>query len=220
MDIFYCYGHVYTHGHLVLGHPREFTGMTIHNFHLIAIQMSSRHTGEEIFLHAAKARLDVISPRWRDVIVSISTDGEWKMTGRVQGVATRFEQVAKPGFFRLWCGQHQLDLVLQAFFKAIMNKEFYSLLAGLISYLRRQQNLINNMKTKAKKVADTRWESMSNVASWFRQHQITVQAYLNEKQPPCAPRTEWWVFIIFVGKVSCCEANYTFRSLEGLTTLV
>ena len=100
-----------------------------------------------------------------------------------------------------------------------MNEEFYSLLAGLISYLQRQQNLINDMKTKAKKVADTRWESMSNVASWFRQHQITVQAYLNEKQPPCAPPTEWWVFIIFVGKVSC-EAPYTFRSLEGLTTLV
>ena len=79
---------------------RLFTGMAIHNFHLIAIPMFSRHAGEEIFLHAATA-LDVISPRWRDVIVSISTDGEWKMTGRVQGVATRFEQVAKPGFFRL-----------------------------------------------------------------------------------------------------------------------
>ena len=197
---------------------RLFTGGAVHNFHLLAIPMFSRHTGEEIFLHAVKA-LDVICPRWRDIIISISTDGERKMTGRVQGVATRFEQVAKPGFFRLWCGLHQLDIVLQAFFKAIMNEEFYTLLTGLISYLRRQQNLINDMKTKAKKVADTRWESMSNVASWFRKHRQSVQAYLNEKKPPCAPSTEWWVFIIFVGKVSC-EASYTFRSLEGLTTLV
>jgi hypothetical protein len=32
------------------------------------------------------------------------------------GVATRFERVAKPRFFRIWCGMHQLDLVMQAFF--------------------------------------------------------------------------------------------------------
>jgi hypothetical protein len=77
------------------------------------------------------------------------------MTGRVQGVATRFEQVAKPCFFQRWCGLYQLDIALQAFFKAIMNKEFYSLLTGLILYyLQRQQNLINKMKTKAKKVTD------------------------------------------------------------------
>jgi hypothetical protein len=30
---------------------------------------------------------------------------------------------------------------------------------------------------------------------------------------------EWWILIIFVAKVSC-EASITFRSLEGLTTLV
>ena len=142
---------------------RLFTGGAIHNFHLIAIPMFSRHTGEEIFVHAAKA-LDVICPNWRDILVSVSTDGERKMTGRVQGVGTRFEQASKTGFFRLWCGLHQLDIVLQAFFKAIMNDGFYSLLTGLISYLRRQQNLINDMNTKAKKVADTRWESMSRVS--------------------------------------------------------
>ncbi len=105
-------------------------------------------------INAMKA-LNVICPRWRGVIISISTDGERKMTGRVQGVATRFEQVAKPCFFQRWCGLYQLDIALQAFFKAIMNKEFYSLLTGLILYyLQRQQNLINKMKTKAKKVTD------------------------------------------------------------------
>ena len=195
-----------------------FTGEAIHNFHLLAIPMFSCHTGEEIFLHVVKA-LNVICPRWRYVIISISTDGKCKMTGRVQDVATHIEQVAKPGFFRLWCGLHQLDIALQAFFKAIMNEDFYSLLSGLISYLQRQQNLINEMKTKAKKVADIQWESMSNVASWFRQHRLSLEGYFNEKKPPCASPTAWRVFIIFVGKVSC-EASYTFRSLEGLTTLV
>ena len=86
------------------------------------------------------------------------------MTGRLQGVATRFEQVAKPGFFRLWCGLHQLDIVLQHFFLKLMTDTFYGQLTALISYLRRQQNLISEMRTKAPKVADTRWESMSKVS--------------------------------------------------------
>lgn len=135
----------------------------IQNFHLLAIPMYSSHTGEQIFLCASKA-LDVVCPNWRNVIVSISTDGERKMTGKVQGVATRFERITKPGFFRLWCGLHQLDIALQRFFKGLMDGDFYDKLTGVISYLRRQQNLIKEMKTKAQKVADTRWESMSKVS--------------------------------------------------------
>ena len=132
----------------------------IQNFHLIAIPMFCSHTGEEIFNHAAKV-LDVICPSWRNLIVSISTDGERKMTGLVRGVTTRFEQVSKPGFFRLWCGLH---IALQKFYKSIMDERFYGYLTGLIGYLRRQQNLIKEMKTQVKTVADTRWESISKVS--------------------------------------------------------
>ena len=69
---------------------RMFTCGSLQNFHLLAIPMFSSHTGEEIFSHASKA-LDVVCPDWRGVMISISTDGERKMTGRIQGVATRFE---------------------------------------------------------------------------------------------------------------------------------
>ena len=81
------------------------------NSQLLAIPMVSRHTGDQIFLHAVKA-LDVLAPGWKQMVVSISNDGERNMTGRIQGVATRFKQAALPGFFRIWCGLHQLDLKL------------------------------------------------------------------------------------------------------------
>lgn len=57
------------------------------------------------------------------------------------------------------------------------------------------------------------------VAVWFRQYRVPVRAYLDEKNPPCVPPLKWWVVVIFVAKVSS-EATITFRSLEGLTTLV
>ena len=77
--------------------------------------MFTSHTGEQIYLHAKKI-FDILCPTWQSIMLSITTDGEKKMTGYIQGVATRFEQAALPGFFRIWCGLHQLDLVLQQFY--------------------------------------------------------------------------------------------------------
>lgn len=57
---------------------------TIRNFHLLAIPLFERHTGLAMFEAAAKC-LDVLCSEWRDLIIGISTDGERKMTGRIQG---------------------------------------------------------------------------------------------------------------------------------------
>ena len=73
---------------------------TIHNFHLVAVPLINHHTGEQIHLHAKKI-LDILCPEWKSIMHSTTTDGEKKMTGHIQGVATRFEQAALPGFFRI-----------------------------------------------------------------------------------------------------------------------
>ncbi|KAI9909556.1 hypothetical protein PsorP6_014586 [Peronosclerospora sorghi] len=85
------------------------------------------------------------------------------MTVKLRGAATQFEQVAKPGFFRIWCGLHQLDQYLKSFFKTTMDEQFYSWLTGFISYLCRQHTLITKVETRQPEVADTRWESMSKL---------------------------------------------------------
>ena len=98
----------------------------------MAVPLFTHHTGEQIYLHAKKI-LDMICPEWKSIILAITTDGEKKMTGHIQGVATRFEQAALPGYFRILCGLHQLDLVLQQFYTALMDKSFYGILTNLIS---------------------------------------------------------------------------------------
>jgi hypothetical protein len=69
----------------------------------------------------------------------------------------------------------------------LLKEDFYSNLVSLIGYLRRQQNLIADMKTTCPKVALTHWLSMIKVMSWFKKHRIAVLAYLDEKLPPCRP---------------------------------
>ena len=108
------------------------------------------------------------------------------MTGRIQGVATRFDQAALPGFFRIWCGLHQLDLKLQSFFVSLMGEQFYSSLTSLIAYLRRQKNLIKDINTKTPTVSDTCWESMSTLSGWFKSNRVDVLAYLDQKKPSVA----------------------------------
>jgi hypothetical protein len=60
---------------------------------------------------------------------------------------------------------------------------------------------------------------MSTVTAWFRAHRVPIQDYLAKKNPSCTPPLKWWVVVDFVAKLSN-EATITFRSLEGLTTLV
>jgi hypothetical protein len=91
---------------------------TVLDFHLLSIPVHERHTGDTIFNTFAKA-MDALFPDWRETITGASWDGKKKMTGRHQGVITRIYRVAKPGFMRVWCGAHQLDLCMQSFYLAI-----------------------------------------------------------------------------------------------------
>lgn len=63
----------------------------LHNVHLLAIPLFDRKSAETIFTAGSKL-LDVIAPKWKSQLVGVSTDGERTMTGRLSGVATRFEQ--------------------------------------------------------------------------------------------------------------------------------
>jgi hypothetical protein len=60
---------------------------------------------------------------------------------------------------------------------------------------------------------------MSKVSTWFKTNRVDVLAYLDLKKPAVAPSSSWWIVLMFCQKIST-EATITFRSLEGLTTIV
>ena len=84
---------------------------TVHDFHLLSISVHDWHTGEIIFNTFANA-MDALYSDWREMIIGASLDGKKKMTGKHQGVITRIKRVDKPGFMRVWCGAHHLDLCM------------------------------------------------------------------------------------------------------------
>jgi hypothetical protein len=88
----------------------------MYNFHLLALPLFDRHTGENMF-DVLVQFLNAFYPQWRDILVDSSTDGARPMTGRLRGLSTRLEQCSSAKLIRIWWGLHQLDLVMQIVFK-------------------------------------------------------------------------------------------------------
>ncbi len=78
------------------------------NLHLVAIPMFERHTAENIFNLIVRF-LDALNDTttiWHAKLMSVSTDGENRMTGCHRGVVTRLEQTAEFPMLRIWCVPH------------------------------------------------------------------------------------------------------------------
>lgn len=108
------------------------------------------------------------------------SDGARNITRRVRGIATFVASLVDEegcNLIRFWFGSHQLDLAAQAVVCEYCSDEFYSTLTGVMGYLRRQRNLVNEVRIKFLKVATTRWLSLGKVFPWFSKNQIRVIEY-------------------------------------------
>lgn len=191
---------------------------TVQNLHILAIPMRDRHTGQYQYDLVVKT-LDVLAPDWRHQLIGITTDGASTMTGSIQGTVTRLSTECRGSIFRVWCGAHQLDLVVKKAFSQLLGEKFLSTLTGVTGHLRRQQNLIQEMKTTCPTFATTRWISMGKVLKWFAANRTRLLAHFTEKKPQCTPPTEWWLVVIIIqGLVERIEK--TFVSMQGMRTLV
>ena len=190
----------------------------INNFHLLAIPLVDRHTGENMF-NVVTTFLDALYAQWRGRLVGCATDGAQSMTGRVRGVVSRLAACTTGKFVRIWCGLHQLDLVMQRVFKNSLDESFYSQLTAVIGHLRRQLNLANDMRSTCPKVSDVRWISMHSATKWLTRNIIRVRQHFESKKPQCAPDDVWWTFLFVVNQLAS-EATLVFVSLQGLRTLL
>jgi hypothetical protein len=64
------------------------------------------------------------------------------MTGRVSGVVTRLNNVMHNECLltQVWCGAHQLDLVMEHIMDTIVKERFFTFMTGFITHLTRQLN--------------------------------------------------------------------------------
>lgn len=133
--------------------------MNIYNQNLVSILMDEKHTGEAMF-EEMNLTFKILYAPWASKIVGFAKDGDLSMTGLYKICSTRKKQIEHPGFIRDWCGDHQLDLCMQTFYKAAMNYYWSWVMKGFMTYLRRQQHLITEMGVQCALVCDTFWLNM------------------------------------------------------------
>lgn len=197
-------------------------GPRLFNIHVVALPMYESHTGEnmaaaiEKFFHA-------LCPEWKDKLISVSTDGASSMTGRHQGVVTRLDQLCMNeegrGIYRVWCGAHQLDLLIQRVYTKLLNESFVQRIHLVTGHLRRQQNLIREMGSACPKFVSTRWLSMERLLNWLKKHRLRVCRHMDENDPQCKPELSWWV-MVYLLKDFANTVSIACKSLQGLATLV
>jgi len=184
----------------------------------MAITLFERHTGDAMFYILGKFIDSVLAP-WKVINTAVLNDGAANMTGRIIGLTTRIQKVCDPGLVKVWFGLHQLDRVMLEVYSSSLEDYLYSTLTGMIGHLRRQQNLITDVRTTCPKVTDTCWLLISSVAEWLTEHYIRVKKHLDEKKPTCANPQKCWILMFSVHAFSA-EDSAVFTSLQGITKLI
>jgi hypothetical protein len=123
--------------------------------HFRAVPMCDCHIGENRF-NLMCTTLDNLAPNWRKSNVSVTTDGTSSIIGYCQGMASRLERVALPGFclvgalFTL-----QLNLLLQQLYSSPCDDSFVWTLTSMTGHLCPQFNLIAQMGSKCPRFVET-----------------------------------------------------------------
>lgn len=200
----------------------RFYNAQIHNIvnvHALALPIVDRHTGAVMF-EMLSSMLDVICADWRTKLIGVSTDGARNMTGKTSGLLTRISgSITAPNeLIRVWCGAHQLDLVMEHILNDVMKERFFVAATTFITYLGRQQTLIAEMESTCPRIVN-RWLSTEKVFSWFKRQRPRLLQHINAKRPESAPPPIWWVYLLAMETFTSHSAK-TFRSIQGLTTLI
>ena len=117
------------------------------NLHVVALPIHERHNGLSMY-NLIKKFLDALCSGWKHKLIGKSTDGASNMTGRYQGVVTCLRNNTPHLVYCVWCGAHQLDLVVQSATRKLLEGEFVQFVTNKTGNLRHQKNLILEMKAK------------------------------------------------------------------------
>lgn len=215
----------------------------LQDFHLFSLPTFDQYPALSVMQRLEKC-LDVLDPLWRGKLLGTTTNGGINtgrnigMTGSQQGISARLTTlVTKPGFFLIWCGVHQLELVVKNCVTAFCQKAFYDELVTILAALRQQEHLqqqpsddppfvFNSEDLPDVTSAYTSTRGFSHVLmqalKWLMEHRVGVTQFLERCASSTVPSASWWVCVAVAHRVMA-EIEYFMKklvSMESGTNLV
>jgi hypothetical protein len=98
--------------------------------------MFDRHTGDIMSTMVSKF-LTMLCPDWTIRLLGLTFDGACNMIRQVADVITRLDAAMHSdcSLIRIWCGAHQLDLVMEDIMNNVIKERFFSVMTGFILHL-------------------------------------------------------------------------------------
>lgn len=214
---------------------RVWQGGALQDFHLFSLPTFDQHPAL-LVLQRIQKFMAVMDPNWREKMVGTTTHGgtntgrDVAMTGSQQGLAARLSKlVPTHGFYLVWCGVHQLDLVVKNCVTAFCHKAFLDELVAVISILRQQKDqeqsssrhafLYNCDELPDLLSAYTSTRGFSHVLKetikWFIDQRVGVMQLLEEIAPNSVPSASWWICVAVMHRIMA-EVEYFMTKLEGM----
>jgi hypothetical protein len=181
------------------------------------IPMFDRHTTNNIFNMLVKF-LDTLYGKWCAKLISMSSNDENTMTGRHTGLVTHMIACAQNPVLRIWCGLHQIDLVVKSTAKELANDKWIMFAWSFSIFLLAQANLITSMAVKCPKKTN-RWTHFERLLQFFKDHRRRIVAYAETHRPEQTQTSAWWV-ITFAVLPTINAINVTFVILQNQSLLI
>ena len=196
----------------------------LYNFLDMALPMGKqRHTAAEYFKVVTEflKSLDNEPNEHLKKLMGSTSDEAAVMMGVNSGFNTKLKQAVQSHcgsdevFYRFWCGNHQLNLVMDKMLKVFDETyQYRSNLSGVITFNRAQKKLY--LKTgKAKTYASTRWESIYEstkfICKW--KQSILDFAFENNKSDRMPPNVFWYVNVVVM--VIAEQFSLCFKKCQG-----
>lgn len=148
------------------------------NHHLLCSPLCASYTGDNMY-DAVRCILRVVAGIfWDHKLLAVTTDGAANITGRHRGMVSILQHISSHTIYRVWCGAHQIDLVVQDCVANQLYDSFYHSFTSLISYLRRQQRFQQEVEAKCTRVCTTLWLSIGKLSSWIIRRFSEINAYI------------------------------------------
>uniref|UniRef100_K3X620 Uncharacterized protein n=1 Tax=Globisporangium ultimum (strain ATCC 200006 / CBS 805.95 / DAOM BR144) TaxID=431595 RepID=K3X620_GLOUD len=196
---------------------------SLHDFHIMTLPTFDQYPAPAIVQRLEKC-LNILDSNWRAKLLGTTTNGGTNtgrntgMTGSQQGLAARLTSlVTKPGFYLIWCGVHQLELVVKNAVTEFCQKSFYDELVAILATLRQDHHGVFNTAdipdiTPTYATSRGFTDKLMQALKWLIEHRLAVTPYLQTTAPSSVPSASWWVCVAVAHRV-LAEVEYFLKKL-------
>ncbi|POM74521.1 Hypothetical protein PHPALM_8526 [Phytophthora palmivora] len=206
----------------------------LQDFHLLTLPTFDQHPAPVVMERLEKF-FDIMDSHWRSKLLGTTTNGGVNVgrnigtTGSQQGLSARLTTVVnKPAFYLIWCGVHQLELVVKNCVKAFCRKAFYDELVSILATLRQDQQSTQKEGSLSSFSSDiipdvtgaystTRGfaEKLMMALKWLMERRLAVMQRLQTAYPTHVPSASWWVCVAVAHRVMA-EIVYFLKKLLAM----